>query len=114
MRITEWQIMIIGAMVFQAPVNKSRHFLKGLWKKWELHILTSVGSMLGVYSLWWVRITGSGSGYYKLDPNQDWFSEPEPEFVCLFFYLEEPDPKPYSWFYLCVELKPEYDAVSKE
>jgi hypothetical protein len=70
--------------------------------------------MLGVYSLWWVRITGSGSGYYKLDPNQDWFSEPEPEFVCLFFYLEEPDPKPYSWFYLCVELKPEYDAVSKE
>jgi hypothetical protein len=34
-------------------------------------------------------------------------------FVCLFFF-EEPDPKPYSWFYLCVELKPEHDAVSKE
>ncbi len=88
MRITKRQIMIVGAIVFQAPANKSRHFLKGLWKKWELHILTSVGSVLGVYSLWWVRITGSGSGNYKLDPNQEWFQNQNQNqnlFVCFLF-----------------------------
>jgi hypothetical protein len=55
----------------------------------------------------WELQTGSKSGVIS-EP------EPEPEFVCLFSFFEEPDPKPYSWFYLCVELKLEHDAVSKE
>jgi hypothetical protein len=38
MRITKRQMMIIGAMVFQAPANKSRHFLKGLKEMRASHL----------------------------------------------------------------------------